>query len=607
MNGRAQCRQRHALAESDRAEVGVGLKQHSPLRGGAGAHATRDNRSMSSLPLARWLPFLKWPRPDRGLIKGEFWAGMTVGLMLVPQGVAYAALAGMPLVTGIYASLIPALVAVLFSSSTRLGVGPTALTSLLIGASLTGLAEPGSSEWVAMAAWMALLSGLLQLVMGIARFGWLLNLVTSPVLSGFTQAAALLILGSQLRSLTGMRADEWSALFSTPSPGLFDLTAAAFGFGSLALLVVARRVRPNFPAAIVVVSATGAVSWALGYADAGGAVVGALPSGLPAPYWPGALPWSSFSALVMPVLVVTLVSFLETASSAKVESQRSSDQWNENQDLIGQGLAKISSGLCGSFATSASFSRSAINLYAGAKSGWATLFAIGLVLVVLLWLTPALYHVPQSVLAAVVVTAVTSLIKPGTFVRLWKVSRVEAAISGITFALTLATAPRMYWGVLVGLLINLSHFLYQRLHPRIIEVGLHPDGSMRDRHLWNLPPLAPRLLALRMDAELDFASASALERRVNEHLAQHPEIVHLLLLAQPINRIDVTGVETFAQLLALMQSRGGTLHLSGLKLPVEQVLRQAGLLKPSSGLAMYRTDSDALLALQQLPEPIARV
>ena len=532
---------------------------------------------------------------------------MTVGLMLVPQGVAYAALAGMPLVTGIYASLIPALVAVLFSSSTRLGVGPTALTSLLIGASLTGLAEPGSADWVAMAAWMALLSGLLQLVMGIARFGWLLNLVTSPVLSGFTQAAALLILGSQLRSLTGMRADEWSALFSTPSPGLFDLTAAAFGFGSLALLVVARRVRPNFPAAIVVVSATGAVSWALGYADAGGAVVGALPSGLPAPYWPGALPWSSFSALVMPVLVVTLVSFLETASSAKVESQRSSDQWNENQDLIGQGLAKISSGLCGSFATSASFSRSAINLYAGAKSGWATLFAIGLVLVVLLWLTPALYHVPQSVLAAVVVTAVTSLIKPGTFVRLWKVSRVEAAISGITFALTLVTAPRMYWGVLVGLLINLSHFLYQRLHPRIIEVGLHPDGSMRDRHLWNLPPLAPRLLALRMDAELDFASASALERRVNEHLAQHPEIVHLLLLAQPINRIDVTGVETFAQLLALMQSRGGTLHLSGLKLPVEQVLRQAGLLKPSSGLAMYRTDSDALLALQQLPEPIARV
>ena len=534
------------------------------------------------------------------MLKGEFWAGMTVGLMLVPQGVAYAALAGMPLVTGIYASLVPALVAVLFSASTRLGVGPTALTSLLIGASLSGLAEPGSAQWVAMAAWMAMLSGLVQLVMGLARFGWLLNLVTSPVLSGFTQAAALLILSSQLGALTGLRSDL-GALWATPSLGHFDLTAAAFGLGSLVLLTVARRLRPGFPAAIVVLGAAGAVSWALGYAEADGAVVGALPAGLPSLYWPGALPWSSFSALVMPVLVVTLVSFLETASSAKVDSQRSGERWNENQDLIGQGLAKISSGLCGSFATSASFSRSAINLYAGARSGWATVFAIGLVLVVLLWLTPALYHVPQSVLAAVVVTAVTSLIKPGSFLRLWRISRVEAVISGLTFGLTLLTAPRMYWGVLVGLLVNLSHFLYQRLHPRIIEVGMHPDGSLRDRHLWHLPALAPQVLALRMDAELDFASASALERRVMEHLGAHPGVVHVCLLAQPINRIDVTGVEAFAQLLATLRARAGTLHLSGLKLPVEQVLRRAGLLQPGAGLAMYRTDADAVRALQQLP------
>ena len=222
---------------------------------------------MSLNTLSRWLPFLNWPRPEPALLKGEFWAGMTVGLMLVPQGVAYAALAGMPLVTGIYASLVPALVAVLFSASTRLGVGPTALTSLLIGASLTGLAEPGSAQWVAMAAWMAILSGLLQLVMGLARFGWLLNLVTSPVLSGFTQAAALLILSSQLGALTGLRSDL-GALWTTPSLGHFDLTAAAFGLGSLVLLIVARRLRPGFPAAIVVLGAAGAVSWALGYAEA---------------------------------------------------------------------------------------------------------------------------------------------------------------------------------------------------------------------------------------------------------------------------------------------------------------------------------------------------
>ena len=523
---------------------------------------------------------------------------MTVGLMLVPQGVAYAALAGMPLVAGIYASLLPAIVAVLWSSSTRLGVGPTALTSLLIGASLTGLAEPGSAEWVALAVWMALLSGLLQLVLGAVRFGWSLNLVTSPVLSGFTQAAALLILASQLPALLGIQVTV-EAMLETPQLAQFDWHAAAFGVGSVAALVLAKRQWPQFPAVIVVMGAAATLSWALGFADKGGAVVGALPAGLPHFYWPGALPLGSLGALILPVLVVTLVSFLETASSAKVDHQSGGTRWNENQDLIAHGMAKISSGLCGGFATSASFSRSAINLYAGAQTGWATLFATSLVLVALLWLMPALYHVPQAVLAAVVVTAITGLIKPGMFVGLWRISRVEATISLATFAITLATAPRLYWGVLVGLLANLSHFLYQRLHPRIIEVGLHPDGSLRDRHLWHLPPLAPGVLALRMDAELDFASASALERNLSERLSANPQVHQVCLFAQPINRIDVTGVETFARLHALVQFHGSTLHLSGLKLPVEKVLRRAQVIADNSDLRLYRSDTEAIRALQQ--------
>lgn len=556
---------------------------------------------MSITSLARWLPFLSWPRPDRTLLRGEFWAGMTVGLMLVPQGVAYAALAGMPLVSGIYASLLPAIVAVLWSSSTRLGVGPTALTSLLIGTSLTGLAEPGSAQWVALAVWMALLSGAVQLLMGVARFGWLLQLVTSPVLGGFTQAAAWLILVSQLPALTGLGV-PLESLLASPQWSHFDWGAAGFGLGSVAALVLAKRQWPQFPAVIVVMGGAGALSWALGYAEGGGKVIGALPAGLPHFYWPGALPWGTFGALIMPVLVITLVSFLETASSAKVDHQSGGTRWNENQDLMAHGMAKISSGLCGGFATSASFSRSAINLYAGARTGWATIFATALVLVALLWLMPALYHVPQAVLAAVVVTAITGLIKPSMFVQLWRISRIEAAISVTTFAITLATAPRLYWGVLVGLLVNLSHFLYQRLHPRIIEVGLHPDGSLRDRHLWGLPPLAPDVLALRMDAELDFASASALERDVSDRLAVSAQVRHVCLFAQSINRIDVTGVETFARIEALVRFHGSTLHISGLKLPVEQVLLRAQVLRPDQPLKLYRSDAAAIQALQS-PSP----
>lgn len=560
---------------------------------------------MSISRISRWFPFLNWPRPTRGLLLGELSAGLTVGLMLVPQAVAYAALAGMPLVTGIYASLVPALVAVLWSSSTRLGVGPTALTSLLIGASLTGLAQPGSAEWVALAAWIAILSGTLQLVMGVARFGWVMQVVTSPVLSGFTQAAAILILLSQLPLLLGLHGSllDW---LKAPALTSIDAVGAAFGLASLLLLMVCKKRWPRFPAVVAIMGGAAALSAAIGYAAQGGAVVGAVPGGLPRLYWPGALEWGRFGQLVMPVLVITLVSFLETASSAKVDHQKGGTRWNENQDLIAHGMAKISAGLSGSFATSASFSRSAINLYAGARTGWATLFATTLVLLVLLWLTPALFHVPQAVLAAVVVAAIVNLIQPTLARPLWRISRVEAVIAVATFVLTLATAPQLYWGVLAGVLMNLTHFLYQHLHPRIIEVGLHQDGSLRDRHLWHLHELAPHVLGVRMDAELDFASARALEHRLAERLHQTDAapVRDVCLFAQPINRIDVTGVETFVRLAALVREQGAQLHISGLKLPVERTLERSGAL-PSPNVTMYRTEQQAIDALRQAPPATA--
>jgi len=551
-----------------------------------------------TIRLQRWLPFLGWARPSREILVGELWAGLTVGMMVIPQGVAYAALAGMPLVTGIYASLLPALVAVLWSSSQRLGVGPTALSALLVGTSLTGLADPGSPEWVTLAVWLALLSGLLQLLLGIGRCGWLLNLVSSPVLTGFTQAAAILILLSQLPALIGL---DGPLLQLLKHPAV-DLQALAFGIGSLIALSAGKRLAPRFPTLMALVACSAVVSAWLGFAKGGGAVVGTLPAGLPVLHWPGALSWSLLGQLALPTMIITLVSFLETASSAKVDNQRGGTRWNENQDLIGQGLGKIASAFSGAFPTSSSFSRSAINLYAGAKTGWASIFSVLLVLVTLLWLTPGLYHVPQAVLAAVVVAAVSSLVQPRVFLRLWRTTPIEGLIGGTTFALTLATAPQLYWGVLAGLLMSLSYFLFHRLHPRIIEVGLHADGSLRDRHLWHLPALAPNLYALRMDAELDFASARSFEQAIVDHLGQHPRLQHVCLFAQPINRVDATGAEIFDQVRRLLAERGITLHISGIKLPVEQALRRGGQL-PAEGdsaplLRLYRTDHEALAQLR---------
>ncbi len=557
---------------------------------------------MSSL--RRWrraLPFLAWPRPDRALLRGELLAGLTVGLMIVPQGVAYAALAGMPLVAGIYASLLPALVAVLFGASPRLSVGPTALTSLLVGASLAPLATAGSAQWVMLAAWLALLCGALQVVLGLVRFGWLLNLVNSPVLMAFTQAAALLIVASQVPPLLG--GSSWADLVTDLQATRWHLPSVLFGLGSLLLLWLARRWRPTFPVVLLVVVASAGISRLVGFEAGGGAVVGTLPEGLPALVWPGWPGWPMLGQLVLPVLVITLVSFLETASSAQVDNAGRNTRWDQDQDLIGQGLAKLVAGFSGSFPTSSSFSRSALNLYAGARSGWATVVSVGVVGVALLLFMPVLHHVPRPVLAAIVLVAIVGLIRPASFVRLWRLSRVEALIAGTTLLVTLAAAPALYWGVLAGVLMALSHFLYLRLHPRIIEVGLHPDGSLRDRHLWQLPPLAPHLYALRMDAALDFATAAGFERTVAEHLEAHPDTRHVMWIAHPVNWTDVTGAEAFGRLRHALALRGITLHLVGIKLPVEQLLRAAGHLDNGQGLRTYRTEAEALQALPGLDGP----
>jgi sulfate permease, SulP family len=541
--------------------------------------------------LKTYLPFLSWPRPTGALLRGEASAGLMVALVMVPQSVAYAALAGMPLVTGLYAALLPLLVAVLFGSSTRLSVGPAALTCVLIAASLTGLAQPGSPQWVALAVWLALMSGAIQLAMGAGGFAWVLNLINAPVLMAFTQAAALLIAASQLPALLGLRG-PLMRLLEQPS---FDFAAMAIGLASLAALVLGKRRAPQQPWVLWVVAGAAAVSYASGFAASGSAVVGSLPAGLPSLYLPDWIGWNSFNALLLPAVMIAFVSFLETASSAKTEAQRDGKHWNDNQDLIGQGLAKLASALCGSFATSTSFSRSAITLYAGAKTGWATVTCAGFVFLALLLLTPLLYHVPRAALAAIVVAAVTSLLKPESFVQVWRINRAEALVAAITFGVTLLSAPRIYWGVLTGVLLGLAHFLYHRLHPRIIEVGLHADGSLRDRHLWSLPPLAPHLYALRMDSGLDFAAASGFERAIVTQLTAHPDLLHVCLFAQAINRVDATGVETFMRLRQTLEKRGITLHISGIKLPVETVLLQSGALKENGFLKMYRTDAEALV------------
>ncbi len=544
--------------------------------------------------LHKFFPFLAWPRPTAGLLRSEAMAGMTVGLMVIPQGVAYAALAGMPLITGIYASMLPALIAVLFSASTRLGVGPTALSCLLISASLTGLATPGSAEWINLAVWLAILSGLLQVGLGVIRFGWLLNLVNSPVLMAFTQAAAILIVLSQVPAFLGLEG-SWTQVLQQP---YWLWQAPLFGAVSLAILMLARRWRPTFPTVLVVVLITSGISYVMGFEANGGRVVGVMPNDLPQFYLPRMLDLATLKILFVPTLIITLVSFLETASSAKVDSENRGESWNQNQDLIGQGLAKIASGLSGAFPTSSSFSRSALNLYAGAKTGWASIFAVLVVFIALLVFMPVLHHVPQAVLASIVLVAVIGLLKPQAFVRLWQLSKIEACIAGATFVVTLVASPQLYWGVLAGVVMSLANFMYQRLNPRIIEVGLHTDGTLRDRKEWQLPVLAEHTYAFRIDAGLDFATTPTFEAKVANYLAEHPKTKQVCLFAQSVERLDATGIDALIKLAMQLDRSGITFSICGLKSPVEHTLKRAKLSAYAPNIKFYRTEQQMVQALQ---------
>lgn len=555
----------------------------------------------------RLFPFLRWPRPTLYTLKRDGWAGMTVGLVLVPQAVAYATLAGMPAETGLYAALLPAIIGVLWGSSALLAVGPVALTSLLVFGSLGPLAQPESPEWVALAIWLSLYSGVIQMFLGIFKLGGIANLVSQPVMTGFVNAAAIIIILSQLPALVGTpelaRADLQGAAQRWLAAPKTTLLPAAFGGVALVLMLASKRFFPNFPGILAVSVLAILASYLLGYAERGGEIVGPVSSGLPSLALPPAIPLVSHQELWPAALVLALVSFTEAMGSCRTLSRKTKQRWDENQELIGQGLAKIASGFNGAFPVSGSFSRSALNLYAGAVSAWSTLFATACVFFSLLFLTDVLYYMPRAVLAAIVMVPVFGLINLGAFRRLLVISRTEGMIAAATFIITLSSMPRLHWGVLAGIGLTMTSFLYRRTRPRVVEVSQHEDGTLRDRSRFNLPPLAPDLLAVRIDAALNFLTASALERFITERCQVDRKIKRVLLCANGINDIDATGVDVLEILRASLRGEGIELYVSAIKKQVWDVLNEAGTIDAIGPRCIFATDRQAAQALGEGWQP----
>jgi SulP family sulfate permease len=554
--------------------------------------------------LFRVFPFLRWRSSvSRSTLGPDLLAGISVALVAIPQSLAYAQLAGLPPYYGLYAALVPTIVGALFGSSAQLSTGPVALTSLLTAASIAPFATAGSETYLAFAVTLALLSGLFQLAFGMMRLGVLMNLLSHPVLMGFVNAAAILITMSQVPALFGVPppklghalADTWHVLSNVHvSHG----HSVAFSGAALCLLILFRRYAPRWPGVLVTVALLTVASYALDYAGEGGRIVGDIPPGLPDLALPR-VEIDAWIALLPAGFVIAVISFMEAMSSAKIAAIKTGTRWDENQELIGQGLAKIAAAVSQTMPVSGSFSRSALNLAAGARSGLSSVTCGLCVLLTVLFFTPLLKYLPLPVLAAIIVMALTNLINVRSLRNAWRASRDDAFAAILTFASTIAFAPQIQNGIFTGVLLSLGLFIYRRMRPGmdvIDPVALPLDYALAEptRAL-----LEGRVGAVRFHASLVFVNVSYFEDAVLQMEQRNPQMKSVLVSAAGINGIDASGIEMLGALIDGLRKNGVGIVVSGLKTSIRAVLDRTGLSARIGHENFFISDQAALLALAE--------
>jgi SulP family sulfate permease len=679
--------------------------------------------------LSALLPFLKW-FPLRGeVLKADFIAGLTVALVLVPQSMAYAQLAGLPAYYGLYAAFLPVMVAAMWGSSNQLGTGPVAVASLLTASSLAPLAAPGSDAFVALAIMLALMVGVVQLALGVFKLGVVVNFLSHPVIVGFTNAAAIIIALSQVNKLIGVPMgrseffinDIWGVLKQV---GDTHLPTLAMGATAIAIMWVIRKKAPRLPGVLIAVALATVVSWQTGFErnaaatleqvaepearllleefvrtearireinaqiaaktvelkqlkkggtelshDAatlnyeielaklqlkdredenrkrnravrsfvfeqvagtagtppqffaqgrlpagvqgdgrswriaragggtlkltgGGEVVGKVPEGLPSPSLPS-MSWDMLGSLLSAAIVISLVGFMEAISIAKAIAAKTRQKIDPNQELIGQGLANIVGSLTQAFPVSGSFSRSAVNINAGARTGMSSVITAAFVLLTLLFLTPLLYHLPQAVLAAIIIMAVIGLINFGAVKHAWQANRHDGIASVVTFVATLAAAPHLDKGIMIGAGLAIVLYLYRTMTPRVAILGRHPDGNLRDAAVHKLPP-SQVVTAVRFDGRLYFANVAFFEDAILEAVAGNPEAPYLLIVGDGINELDASGEEVIHHIVERMRGNGIVVLFAGMKKQVLDVMKATGLYDLVGAKGFYATTERAL-------------
>ena len=548
---------------------------------------------------------LSWLRHyRRSQLSGDVTAGIVVAMMMIPQGMAYALVAGLPPVAGIYASILPPVLYAVFGSSMTQSVGPMAIVSLMTGAALAPLADPGSTLYTVLAAQLALLSGVALLACGVLRLGFLAHFLSRPVISGFSNGAALLILYGQLHPLLGAAPPHWQG----PS--------ALLGLASLLLLWLAKRylarlllgcgmpapvadVGARLAPMLLVIGGTLLVAL-LGLQRAGVQTTGHVPSGLPSLSL--AFSYLHWQPLFSPAMLIAFIIFLMSMSAAQTLAHKRGEKLHTNRELLGLGVANLASSVTGGFPVTGSISRSAVNFAAGANTPLASIFTAGLLALALVAPTGWLALLPMPVLAATIIFAVANMLEVDTLRQAWRYDRADALALLATAAGVLVLGVEA--GVIIGVLLSMGMLIWRESRPHIAVLG-RIAGSEHYRNVQRYPgQTLADILLVRIDAALFFGNVDAVGARVEEELRSHPASRHLVLVLSAVNAIDSTALFGLIELNRTLAGRSVALHLAEVKGPVLDRLKHSTLLQELAG-PVYLSTALACQALHREADGVA--
>lgn len=524
-------------------------------------------------------PFSWLKTYDRGNLKGDLSAGVTVAILLVPQAMAYAMLAGLPPVVGLYAATFPLVAYAFFGTSRQLAVGPVAIVSLLVATACARVAVPGGADYIAAVTMVTLLVGVIQVSLGVLRAGFLINFVSQAVVSGFTSAAAIVIALTQIKHILGINLNgghsSVSLVFEAARRiGETHWPTLALGLAAAAVLFLFKKKWPRFPSALLVAVTGTLVVYLLRLEKHGVEIVGAVHRGLPGVSVPS-VRLTSLLTLLPDALVIVFVGFMESIAVAQWIASRERYRVDANREFVGLGLANMVSSLLSGYTVTGGFSRTAVNYRAGAKTPFAAIVTAAIVLLTLLLLTPLFHYLPNAILGAVIVVAVSGLIDVGEAVRLFRVKKVDGWTLVVTFAVTLTVG--IHEGILSGILLSLVLFVARSSRPHTAVLGyVEEQDAYHDRKRYPKATDYPEMIMIRVDASLYFANARFVEDRVREQLATKPEAKWVLMDMSGVNDADAVALSTLSDLMDDCANRGVRFAFAGMKGQVRDVVVRAG-------------------------------